>query len=122
MERQDRNQIIMLGTGYATATHCYNTCFILKTPDTMLLVDAGGGNGILNQLEEAKINLSDIHSLFITHAHTDHILGVVATSSCNASTYYLQKKSSLDSALYYQTELRWHALETNHTTKTIRIM
>lgn len=27
MERQDRNQIIMLGTGYATATHCYNTCF-----------------------------------------------------------------------------------------------
>ena len=77
MERQDRNQIIMLGTGYATATHCYNTCFILKTPDTMLLVDAGGGNGILNQLEEAKINLSDIHSLFITHAHTDHILGVV---------------------------------------------
>ena len=43
----------------------------------MLLVDAGGGNGILNQLEEAKINLSDIHSLFITHAHTDHILGVV---------------------------------------------
>lgn len=54
MERQDRNQIIMLGTGYATATHCYNTCFILKTPDTMLLVDAGGGNGILNQLEEAK--------------------------------------------------------------------
>lgn len=77
MERQDRNQIIMLGTGYATATHCYNTCFILKTPDTMLLVDAGGGNGILNQLEEVKINLSDIHSLFITHAHTDHILGVV---------------------------------------------
>lgn len=54
MERQDRNQIIMLGTGYATATHCYNTCFILKTPDTMLLVDAGGGNGILNQLEEVK--------------------------------------------------------------------
>lgn len=65
MERKDCNQIIMLGTGYATATHCYNTCFILKTHDTMLLVDAGGGNGILNQLEEAKINLSDIHSFLL---------------------------------------------------------
>lgn len=43
----------------------------------MLLVDAGGGNGILVQLEKAKINISDIHDMFITHAHTDHILGVV---------------------------------------------
>lgn len=43
----------------------------------MLLVDAGGGNGILAQLEKAKINLSDIHDMFITHAHTDHILGAV---------------------------------------------
>ncbi|MEF2683474.1 MAG: MBL fold metallo-hydrolase [Parabacteroides johnsonii] len=71
------NQIIMLGTGNAIATQCYNTCFILKMAKTMLLVDAGGGNGILVQLEKAKINISDIHDMFITHAHTDHILGAV---------------------------------------------
>lgn len=71
------NQIIMLGTGNAIVTRCYNTCFILKTAKTMLLVDAGGGNGILLQLEKAKIDLTDIHHLFITHAHTDHILGAV---------------------------------------------
>ena len=43
----------------------------------MLLTDAGGGNGILVQLEHARIALSDIHDMFITHAHTDHILGAV---------------------------------------------
>lgn len=67
----------MLGTGNAIVTKCYNTCFILRTAKTMLLVDAGGGNGVLLQLEKVKIDLTDIHHMFITHAHTDHILGAV---------------------------------------------
>lgn len=71
------NQIIMLGTGNAIVTKCYNTCFILKTEETMLLVDAGGGNGILTQLEKAQIAWTDIHNMFVTHAHTDHILGAI---------------------------------------------
>ena len=70
-------QLIMLGTGNAVVTRCYNTCFILKDRGSMLLVDAGGGNGILQQLEKAGIRLGDIHDMFITHAHTDHILGAV---------------------------------------------
>lgn len=56
---------------------CYNTCFALKRDNEILLVDAGGGNGILSQLEKAKIPLSAIHEIFVTHAHTDHILGVI---------------------------------------------
>lgn len=67
----------MLGTGNATVTRCYNTCFVLKTENALLMVDAGGGNGILNQLEKAEVKLEDVHHLFITHAHTDHILGAV---------------------------------------------
>lgn len=73
----NNNRIIMLGTGNAITTRCYNTCFVLQTSKGMLLVDAGGGNGILSQLEKTKIALSDIHDMFITHAHTDHILGAV---------------------------------------------
>ena len=73
----DNNQMIILGTGNAIATKCYNTCFILKTKTTMLLVDAGGGNGILTQLEKSQIALVDIHNMFITHVHTDHILGAI---------------------------------------------
>ena len=67
------NQIIMLGTGNATVTQCYNTCFLLETSTTRLLVDAGGGNGVLRQLQRAGV----VHHLFVTHAHTDHVLGVI---------------------------------------------
>ena len=71
------NQITMLGTGNATVSQIYNTCFLLKTPSTLMLVDAGGGNGILSQLRKVNVQISDIHHLFVTHAHTDHVLGVI---------------------------------------------
>ena len=67
----------MLGTGNATVTQCYNTCFVLQASTTRLLVDAGGGNGVLGQLKKVGISIADIHHLFVTHAHTDHVLGVV---------------------------------------------
>ena len=70
-------QVTMLGTGSATVSQIYNTCFLLKTPSTLMLVDAGGGNGILAQLKKVNVQISDIHHLFVTHAHTDHVLGVI---------------------------------------------
>ncbi len=81
MGRQDRHyRLTMLGTGNALVTKCFNTCFALRCdeqPDNTLLVDAGGGNGILAQLERANIPYSSIHDIFITHAHTDHIMGII---------------------------------------------
>ena len=71
------NQITMLGTGNATVSQIYNTCFLLQSSGTLMLVDAGGGNGILAQLRKANVQISDIHHLFVTHAHTDHVLGVI---------------------------------------------
>ena len=67
----------MLGTGNATVSQIYNTCLVLQTPSTLMLVDAGGGNGILAQLKKVNVQISDIHHLFVTHAHTDHVLGVI---------------------------------------------
>lgn len=75
MEKE--NRIIMLGTGSATVTRCYNTCFVVESGSDRLMVDAGGGNGILGQLSKAGVAIDDIHHLFVTHAHTDHVLGVV---------------------------------------------
>ena len=71
------NKITMLGTGNALVSHIYNTCFVLETDNTRLLVDAGGGNGILTQLRKADFHISELHHFFVTHAHTDHILGVI---------------------------------------------
>ena len=70
-------KLTMLGTGNASVTNCYNTCFALSEKDKHFLVDAGGGNQILSQLETADIPLGDIHDIFVTHEHIDHILGVI---------------------------------------------
>lgn len=70
-------KITMLGTGHAVVTNCYNTCFAMEEKGAYFLVDAGGGNGILKALEKGKIPLSAIHDVFVSHAHTDHMLGVI---------------------------------------------
>ena len=70
-------RLIVLGTGNASVKNCYNTCFALKFKDDYLLVDAGGGNGILKQLDLAKIKLNQIKHMIVTHGHTDHVLGVI---------------------------------------------
>lgn len=70
-------KLIMLGTGNASVTNCYNTCFALQHKDEYLLVDAGGGNGILRQLKEANIELQAIKNMIVTHSHSDHVLGVI---------------------------------------------
>lgn len=68
-------KIILLGTGNASVKKCYNTCFALKNKNQYLLVDAGGGNGILKQLDLANIKLEQIKDMIVTHSHTDHVLG-----------------------------------------------
>lgn len=70
-------ELVLLGTGNAQAVRCYNTCFALGGQGAWFLVDAGGGNGIFRQLELAEIPLREIHTVFVTHKHIDHLLGVV---------------------------------------------
>ncbi len=69
--------LTMLGTGHAMVTECYNTCFTLQEDGLCFLVDGGGGNGILRQLRHAGITLGSVRTLFVTHRHVDHILGIV---------------------------------------------
>ena len=70
-------KLIMLGTGNAMVTHCYNTCFMIRTDKADFLTDAGGGNQILAKLEEIGGDYNRLHYMFVTHGHTDHILGVI---------------------------------------------
>ena len=51
-------KIIVLGTGTASVTNNFNTCFILENDSQeYLLVDTGGGNQILKQLKSVNIKL-----------------------------------------------------------------
>ena len=72
-----KTKLTLLGTGNAMAVNCYNTCFTLETGEGILLVDAGGGNGIFRQLRDAKIPAENIRAMFLTHGHSDHILGAI---------------------------------------------
>lgn len=69
--------ITFLGTGAAMPAVSFNACFVLDMPGLRMLVDAGGGNEILRYLDKAGIATASIHDFFITHTHTDHILGAV---------------------------------------------
>lgn len=71
-------KIAMLGTGNALVTKCYNTCFVISDDEGRhLLVDAGGGNQVLANLEKVNLSWKDIHTIFVTHKHIDHILGII---------------------------------------------
>ncbi len=71
-------QLYVFGTGNAIVTRCYNTCFAIKNSDgEYFMVDTGGGNGILRILEDMNVDMKRIHHIFLTHEHTDHLLGIV---------------------------------------------
>ena len=70
-------RLVMLGTGNALVTECYNTCFILSEEGKNFLVDTGGGNTILHHIKHAGFSLPEIHDVFISHSHIDHILGAI---------------------------------------------
>ena len=91
-DRGMKCSLIVLGTGNAAVTRCYNTCFAVQNGSRYFLTDGGGGNGILARLQQAGIPLSGIHEIFLTHTHTDHIFGVVwvvrmIAQSMNAGKY-----------------------------------
>lgn len=69
-------EILFLGTGHAISTRCYNTCYVLRQNERYLLVDGGGGNGILRQLQRVRLPWQKIKDIFVTHRHMDHVLGV----------------------------------------------
>jgi ribonuclease Z len=69
--------INILGTGSAMVTKCYNTCFTISDGREHFLVDTGGGNTVLVNLEKLKIDIGKIHHVFISHSHNDHMTGIV---------------------------------------------
>ena len=71
------SELYVFGTGNAQAKRCYNTCFAIKNSNEYFVTDGGGGNTILRILDDCGIPLCRIHNIFVTHIHTDHILGVI---------------------------------------------
>lgn len=70
-------KLIMLGTGNASATACYNSCFLLTENNKHILVDGGGGSNIFNQLKAVGLDWKLINKIIVTHKHMDHFIGIL---------------------------------------------
>ena len=69
-------RITMLGTGHAMVFDCFNTCFVYENENGKMLVDTGGGGQLLGQMRKAGIDDWDISAVYVSHRHTDHIMGL----------------------------------------------
>lgn len=72
-----KEQLTAIGTGYAVATKCYTTCFTISDGTEHFMIDTGGGNGVLTNLEKLNISYQQIHHIFLSHCHNDHVMGAV---------------------------------------------
>ena len=70
------DKIIMLGTGNGGTIDLFNTCFVIQNQSGNFLVDTGGSIEIIKRLTEANIDYKSLLHIFISHSHTDHILGL----------------------------------------------
>lgn len=70
-------KITMLGTGNGGTIDLYNTCFVIQNGEGTFLIDTGGSIEIIKRLKQSNIKLEEIKNIFISHSHTDHILGLI---------------------------------------------
>ena len=70
-------KLIMLGTGNGGTLDLYNTCFVIQNDNGNFLVDTGGSIEIIRRLKQVNIDIKEIENIFISHSHTDHILGLI---------------------------------------------
>lgn len=70
-------EIIFLGTAGAVASkERDNTSLLIKTKKDLILIDLPGS--IVRKLSQINIDFRKISCIFITHAHPDHIYGIIS--------------------------------------------
>lgn len=67
----------ILGTGTALVTKYINSSLILENEQGLFLIDGTGGSEILKIFEKSSFDWVNLKAAYISHEHTDHILGMV---------------------------------------------
>lgn len=71
------NKLRFLGVGHGSTEELYNTCFTIENEQGVFLIDTGGSITIVSRLKQIGLNIPDVHNIFISHSHMDHILGLI---------------------------------------------
>jgi ribonuclease Z len=74
-ERSDMMRVTMLGTGtpFPNAER-FGSAILVEAADKRLLFDCG--RGAVVRLTQAGVSPSEIDGLFLTHLHSDHVVGI----------------------------------------------
>ena len=69
-------RVVFLGTGGALNPERYQPAILVDAGPTRLLLDTGGGLGVVRRLLAAKIDPSSVNHIFLSHRHLDHVGGL----------------------------------------------
>lgn len=67
----------ILGTGTAMVTKYINSSLMLENEQGLFLIDGTGGTEILKIFERSSFDWTNLKAAYLSHEHTDHILGMV---------------------------------------------
>ena len=69
-------RVIFLGTGGALNYERYQASILVDAGDTRILLDTGGGLGLVRRLRGAGVDPASVGHVFLSHRHLDHIGGL----------------------------------------------
>jgi ribonuclease Z len=71
-----RPRVVFLGTGGALNPERYQAAILVESGATRVLLDTGGGLGLVRRLHGAGIDPASIGHVFLSHRHLDHVGGL----------------------------------------------
>jgi ribonuclease BN (tRNA processing enzyme) len=71
-----RPRVVFLGTGGALNHERYQPAILVEHGDTRVLLDTGGGLGLVRRLLAARVDPASVGHVFLSHRHLDHMGGL----------------------------------------------
>jgi ribonuclease BN (tRNA processing enzyme) len=71
-----RGRVIFLGTGGAINAERYQASMVVEAGETRVLLDTGGGLGLVRRLHAAAIPPPTVGHVVLSHRHLDHVGGL----------------------------------------------
>jgi len=71
-----RSRVVFLGTGGALNPARYQASVLVECGETRVLLDTGGGLGLVRRLLAAEVDPSTVGHVFLSHRHLDHMGGL----------------------------------------------
>jgi ribonuclease Z len=69
-------RVVFLGTGGALNVDRYQSSIVVECGSTRVLLDTGGGLGLVRRMLAASIEPSSVRHVFVSHRHLDHVGGL----------------------------------------------